>query len=263
MIDIEGNKCKLEQNDSREKTHWWRLSLRCQLPLHHFLKYEDRCLDETIQVICIWFALSMKDGVLLLTCPPPLHPHPLSPTAWISWGNLLNPTKVFCLELLQKWRWALVNLETENIEQSFLHQNLAKCSIPRPLAKGHDWNKFYVSQVSLMTLPTDLSRNDCSILPWKLKPDYGLEILFILWARSSLICSSKNTFMPFSYTSGFLLAVHFLYWPHIVIDQIFGKKCLRVVFFTYFDYFLSWDFGDSTLKIKPMRSRLQWKESLL
>lgn len=39
--------------------------------LHHFLKYEDRCLDETVQVvICMWFALLMFDGVLLLTCPP-------------------------------------------------------------------------------------------------------------------------------------------------------------------------------------------------
>lgn len=141
--------------------------------------------------------------------PTRLHPHPLSPTAWIRWGNLLNPTKVFCLELLQTWRWALVNLKAENTEQSSPHQSLAKCSVPRPLAKGHDWNKFYVSQVSLMTLPTDFSRNDCSILSWKLKPDYSLEILFILWARYSSICSSKNAFMFFPTHLGFCLLFTF------------------------------------------------------
>ena len=44
------------------------------------------------------------------------------------------------------------------------------------------------------------------------------------------------------------------------MGQIFGKKCLTVVFLPYFEYFLSWNFGDCVLR---MCSGLKWKESVL
>lgn len=101
-----------------------------------------------------------------------------------------------------------MNLEAENTEQP----SPLITVLPDVLYPGHlPVVPSVISSVfptsHSMTLSTDFSGNGYYILSWKPKPDYGLEILFGL----SLRPSSNSAFVPFSYTSGFLLAAQFLY----------------------------------------------------
>lgn len=62
--------------------------------------------------------------------------------------------------------------------------------------------------------------------------------------------------MPFSYIYRSLLA-----WPiYSLVKYLGGGECSTVVFLAYFEYFLSWNFGDGILRT---RSGLKWKESVL
>lgn len=111
--DMEGDKYKLEHRNSREKMHWKRLSLRCQLPLYHFLNAANGMPEWAWPRLLFVFALPYPcfDGVSVLL--PNLLLHSTITFCPGKLRTLIKPYRNFLLDLLQVWRWALVNLKAK------------------------------------------------------------------------------------------------------------------------------------------------------